>query len=427
MAGAIVNKIGKYEIMEKLGDGATSTVFLARDAFNAREVAIKLVSQNALKDDTRGQLLHHLFLTEASLAGKLNHPHIVQIYDAVADNDNAYIVMEYVPGGTLQRFTRADNLLALGDVIEVTYKCARALDFASQFGVIHRDIKPANILVKDNIDIKVTDFGSAALLLTTRTLVDGIGTPAYMSPEQHLGQPINLQTDIYALGVVMFQMLTGRLPFAADNIAALAHQILNTDPPLPSEFRQDVPTELDQVVRRAMARAPAVRYMTWGQFANDLAAIASGAPLPRHGVLDTEKFNILRTLSFFKTFGDVELWEVLRFSEWVDIPKDQIIMKEGEPGDYFGILVAGEARVMRKHRLLSLLKAGECVGEMAYLGEAGNLRSADVVAATDVRMIKVSVSALERASEICRLHFDRTYLRILVERLAAANSKLSGI
>jgi serine/threonine protein kinase len=428
MAEPVVNKIGKYEVVRKLGDGATSTVFLARDAFNDREVAIKLVSQTALKDENRGQLMHRLFLTEASLAGKLNHPHIVEIYDAVADEDNTYIVMEYVPGGTLQRFTRADNLLALGDVIEVIYKCARALDFASQLGVIHRDIKPANIMVKDNTDIKVTDFGSAALMMTERTVVDGIGTPAYMSPEQHLNKPANLQTDIYALGVVMFQMLTGRLPFTADNIAGLAHQVLNADPPLPSEFRPEVPTELDLVVRRAMAREQTVRYMTWEQFANDLAAIASGAPLPKHGVLDTEKFNILRTLSFFKSFGDVELWEVLRFSEWVDFAKDEVIINEGEPGDFFGIIVSGEARVLRKRRLLlSLLKAGECVGEMAYLGEPGSLRSADVVAATDLRMIKISVKALERASELCRLNFDRTYLRILVGRLAAANSKLAGI
>ncbi len=427
MAESIVQKIGKYEIVRKLGEGATSTVFLARDEFNSREVAIKLVSQSALMDEARGKLMHNLFLTEASLAGKLNHPHIVQIYDAVSDEDNTYIVMEYVSGGTLQRFTRADNLLALGDVIEVIYKCARALDFASQIGVIHRDIKPANILVKDNTDIKVTDFGSAALQLTTRTMVDGIGTPAYMSPEQHLNKPVNLQTDIYALGVVMFQMLTGRMPFTASNLAGLAHEVLNADPPLASEFRQDVPTAMDMVVRRAMARDQTVRYMSWEQFANDLAAIASGAPLPKHGVLDTEKFNILRSLSFFKSFGDVELWEVLRFSEWVDVAKGEVLMKEGDPGDFFGIIVSGEVRVMRKLRLLSLLTAGECVGEMAYLGEAGNLRSADVVVAADLRMIKISVKTLERASELCRLYLDRTYLRILVERLAAANSKLSGI
>ncbi len=427
MAEAVVQKIGKYEILRKIGDGATSAVFLALDAFNSREVVIKLVSQHALKDDTHGKLLHHLFLTEASLAGKLIHPHIVEIYDAVADEDNTYIVMEYVSGGTLQRFTRGDNLLALGDVIEVIYKCARALDFASQMGVIHRDIKPANILVKDNTDIKITDFGSAAMLLTTRTVVEGIGTPAYMSPEQHLNQPINLQTDIYALGVVMFQLLTGRLPFRADNIAGLAHQILNTDPPSPSEFRADLPAGIDKVVCRAIARDPAVRYAAWEHFANDLADIATGAPLPRHGVLDTEKFNILRSLSFFRTFGDVELWEVLRFSEWVDIPRNALIMKEGEPGDFFGIIAAGEARVLRRGRLLSLLKAGECVGEMAYLSEANSLRSADVIAATDVRMIKIGVATLERASETCRLRFDRTYLRILAGRLVATNSKLTGI
>lgn len=427
MAEPAAQKIGKYEVVSKLGEGATSVVYLARDNFNSREVAIKLVSQSALQDESRGKLMQNLFLTEASLAGKLNHPHIVQIYDAVSDDENTYIVMEYVAGGTLQRFTRVDNLLALGDVIEVIYKCVRALDFASQIGVIHRDIKPANILVKDNTDIKVTDFGSAALQVTTLTVVDGIGTPAYMSPEQHLNQPVNLQSDIYALGVVMFQMLTGRLPFTASNIAGLTHEILNADPPLASEIRQDVPTAMDMVVRRAMARDQAVRYMTWEQFANDLAAIASGTPLPKHGVLDTEKFNTLRTLSFFKSFGDVELWEILRFSEWVDIPKNEVIMKEGDPGDYFGILVSGEARVLRKHRLLSLLSAGECVGEMAYLGGAGNARSADVVAASNVRMIKIGVKTLEVASELCRLHFDRTYLRILVERLAAANSKLSGI
>lgn len=427
MAEAVINKIGKYEVVEKLGDGATSAVYLAKDDFNNRQVAVKLVSQVALRDETRGQLMHRLFLNEASLAGKLNHPHIVEIYDAVADEDNAYIVMEFVPGGTLQRFTRADNLLAIGDVIEVIYKCAKALEFASQLGVIHRDIKPANILVKDNTDIKVTDFGSAAMLSTERTVVDGIGTPAYMSPEQHLNQPLNLQTDIYALGVVMFQLLTGRLPFVADNIAGLANQILNGDPPLPSELRAEIPAEIDVVVRRAMARDQAVRYMTWEQFAGDLAAIASGVPLPKHGVLDTEKFNTMRALSFFRSFGDVELWEVLRFSEWADVAPNEMFIKEGDPGDFFGVIVSGEARVMRKRRILSVLKAGECVGEMAYLGGANTTRSADVMAVTPLRMVRIGVRQLEVASEICRLHFDRTYLRILVERLAAANSKLAGI
>jgi hypothetical protein len=371
--------------------------------------------------------MHRLFLNEASLAGKLVHPHIVEIYDAVADEDNAYIVMEYVTGGTLQRFARADNLLELGDVIEIIYKCARALDFASQLGVIHRDIKPANILITETNDIKITDFGSAAMLQTERTIVDGIGTPAYMSPEQHLNKPLNHQTDIYALGVVMFQLLTGRLPFQAGNIAGLAHQILNADPPLPSEFRADIPGEIDVVVRRAIERDPAIRYMGWDQFADDLAAIASGAPLTKRGVLETEKFNALRALSFFRLFSDVELWEVLRLGEWHAVTKGEAIMKEGAPGDFFCVLVDGEARVTRKLRLLYSLKPGECFGEMAYLGEGSKVRTADVIAASNARMLKIPVLALERVSELCRLNFDRAFLRVLVERLTLANSKLTGV
>jgi hypothetical protein len=223
----------------------------------------------------------------------------------------------------------------------------------------------------------------------------------------------------------MFQMLTGRLPFTADNLAGLAHQILNADPPLPSEFRIYVPAELYIVVRRAIARDQSVRYPTWEHFANDLAAIAAGTPLPKHGVLDTEKFNSLKTLDFFLSFGDVELWEVLRFSEWVDFDEGEVLMKEGDAGDHFGILAQGEARVMRKHRLLGQLNTGECVGEMAYLAEQ-NIRSADVVAVKNARLVRIIMKSLERASEICRLNFDRAFLRVLVQRLSQANARLAA-
>ncbi|HTD90777.1 MAG TPA: serine/threonine-protein kinase, partial [Burkholderiales bacterium] len=247
-----LRRIGKYQVLRTLGDGATSTVYLCRDTFASRDVAVKVVSQSTLHNLGSSKLMQHLFTTEASLAGKLHHPHIVQIYDAAIDDDHAYIVMEYIEGGTLSRFTRPDNLLGLGDVIEIAYKCARALEYASQQGIIHRDIKPANIMLKENNDVKITDFGSAAIAKADTTIVDGIGTPAYMSPEQHLNKPLNHQTDIYALGVVMFMLLTGRAPFMADNIAGLAYQVLNFNPPLPSEFRRDVPLELDMIVIRAM-------------------------------------------------------------------------------------------------------------------------------------------------------------------------------
>ena len=155
-------RVGKYDVIRTLGEGATSKVYLCHDTFANRDVAVKVVSQSAMQDMGSGNLMNRLFTTEASLAGKLNHPHIVQILDASIDDDFGYIVMEYVDGGTLSRFTKADNLLGIGDAIEVVYKCARALEYATQQGVIHRDIKPANIMLKENNDVKIADFGSAA-------------------------------------------------------------------------------------------------------------------------------------------------------------------------------------------------------------------------------------------------------------------------
>jgi serine/threonine protein kinase len=424
----IPTRVGKYEVVSKLGDGATSAVYLCRDPFAEREVAIKVIPQGAMKDMGSGALMRRLFMTEASLAGKLVHPHIVQIYDAVTEDEYAYIVMEYVEGGTLQRFTKPDNLLGLGDVIEVIYKCARALEYASQQGVIHRDIKPANIMLKENNDIKITDFGSAAMMNTEATMIDGIGTPAYMSPEQHLNKPLNHQTDIYALGVVMFMMLTGRPPFQADNIAGLAYQVLNVNPPLPSEYRREVPAELDVIVIRALQRDAAKRYYSWQQFIDDLAAAAGGdKATPQLGVFETERFNALRKLAFFSAFADVDVWEALRFSEWITAAKDAVIIKEGDAGDFLCVLVSGEARVMRKRRTLATLKAGECFGEMACLGSPDKLRTADVIAAQEVRYIKIPAAAFERATEACRIKFERVFLRVLVERLMQANAKLAMI
>ena len=419
-------KIGKYEIVRKLGDGATSSVYLARDPFAQREVAVKLVSQSALRDPGGDKVMHQLFLNEASLAGKLVHPHIVEIYDAVADEENAYIVMEYVAGDTLQPHTRPDNLLAVGDVIEIIFKCVRALDYASQIGVIHRDIKPANILIKGENEIKITDFGSAAMLTTTRTVIDGIGTPAYMSPEQHLNRSLNHQTDIYALGVVMFHLLTGRLPFIADNIAGLAYQLLNNDPPNPSEYRREVSAALDRIVRRALERDPAKRYPTWEHFAADLVAIAAGGvPLGKPRVTEAGKFDALRGLSFFRCFSDVELWEVIQFAEWCAVAGGEAIMRQGEIGEFFCVLASGEASVALGGRPLATLCAGECCGEMSYLGD-GALRTADVTAVSDVQMVMIPVAVLKRAGNMTRLNFERAFLRALVERLKNANTQLTA-
>ena len=265
-----MKKIGKYELIKELGRGATSVVYLAKDPFANREVAIKVVQSDMLGNKEYGKRFRKLFLSEASLAGKLSHPHIAAIYDAAADDDESYIVMEYVSGGTLEPHARVDNLLPVSKVLEVVFKACKALDHAHRRGVIHRDIKPANILLSGGTDIKISDFGTALHAAAETTQLSGVGSPAYMSPEQCQDKPLTLQTDIFSLGVVMYQLLTGSLPFKANNNYSVVFQIINIDPPPPSVFRPEIPNSVDLVVRRALYKPLDKRYQSWEEFSQDL-------------------------------------------------------------------------------------------------------------------------------------------------------------
>jgi eukaryotic-like serine/threonine-protein kinase len=424
---AVLEKVGKYEIIKEIGKGATSAVYQAYDPFQNRQVAIKVVFPEALGDKEHGRRYKKLFVTEASLAGKLSHPHIVAIYDAAADEDGSYIVMEYVDGTTLEQYTRADNLLPIQKIVEIAYKCARALEYASRQGVIHRDIKPANILLSGESDIKISDFGAALTLAAETTQVSGIGSPAYMSPEQVKEQPLTYQTDIFSLGVVMFQLLTGRLPFKGANNYSMIYQIINVEPPRPIEIRPDIPPRVDAIVMRAVQKETTKRYQTWEEMAHDLATALGNEEKREQGFAESEKFDTLRKLEFFRLFSDVELWEVLRLATWHKEPRDAVLIQESDIGSSFFILVSGEVKVVKQDRLLNVLKAGECFGEMAYLGKQKFQRSASIVALTDIAVIEIRAETLSKASDLCRHHFHGAFLELLVDRLAMANLRLSQL
>ena len=426
-----MDKIGKYQVIKKLGEGATSVVYMAHDPFAARDVAIKVVANSVFSEGERGKLARKLFVTEASLAGKLVHPHIAQIYDAAADADPSYIVMEYVAGGTLEPYCAPDRLLPLADVVEMIFKCSRALDFAYRLGVIHRDLKPANILRSgaSGSDVKISDFGAAITTSSDQTAIAGIGSPAYMSPQQVQDWPLDHRTDIFSLGVVMYQLLTGQLPFQGSNNVSIVYQILNTVPPPPSHLRPGIPPVVDAVVTKAMQKSLEERYATWDAFSFDLAESFRNEHLAetRSQIADSEKFNTLRGLSFFRNFNDVQLWEVLRFSDWQRAKPGTSLMREGEAGATFCILASGEVKVTKNQKLLNILSAGECFGEMAYLAEEAGTRGADVATLGEATVISVPTEALKRASDGCRHSFDRAFLRILVERLSLANTRLTSV
>ncbi len=428
-----MDHIGKYEIKRKLGDGATSAVYLAWDPFAQRDVAIKLISPDVLQDNARGKLYRHLLTNEASLAGKLAHPHIVQIYDAVISDEESYIVMEYVSGGTLEPYCSPAHLLPLERIVEIIFKCTRALDYANRMGITHRDIKPANILLTHSAekgDIKISDFGAALVtdFEQTRTQVAGVGSPSYMSPQQVQDMPLNHQTDIYSLGVMMYQLLTGRLPFQANSNFSMVYQITHVDPPPPSTYRRDIPASLDRIVARAMQKSVESRYADWDAFAHDLAQSFRNQQISvqRQDVSETEKFEILRDMPFFREFTDVEIWEVLRFSSWDDVAPGTLVMKEGEAGESFCFIAEGEARVSKHGNLLTLLLPGDCFGEMAVVGRARRIRSADVSTQTAARIVTIRGEALLRATDSCRMHFYQAFLELLTSRLAMASSRLTA-
>jgi len=254
-----------------------------------------------------------------------------------------------------------------------------------------------------------------------------VGSPAYMSPEQVKEQALTHQTDIFSLGVVMYQLLAGRLPFQGTNNYSMIYQIINIDPPSPIEVRPDIPPRIDAIVTRALQKDTARRYQTWDEFAHDLATALGAEEKPAQGFAESEKFDTLRGLEFFRQFSDAELWEVLRLASWRRYPRDTVLIRENDIGSSFFILISGEVRVVKAERILNVLAAGECFGEMAYLGKHKFQRSASVVTLSDIAAIEIRAETLARASDLCRHHFHGAFLELLVDRLAKANVRLSQL
>ncbi len=421
-------KIGKYDISGELGRGATAVVYLGEDQFNDRKVAIKVAMSDEGMGEDEARRFEKLFLNEAAMVGKLSHPNIVGVYDAVVEGDLRYIVMEYVSGGSLKKFCTETNLLPVRQAVLIIFKACRALDYAFQNGVIHRDIKAANILLSDRDDIKISDFGTAQISQSTHTQIDGfVGSPAYMAPEQINEEPPSVQTDIYSLGVTMYELLAGRLPFQATNSVAMINKILNEAPNPLKSIRPDIPDKLVEIVEQAMHKDPAKRYPAWYAMARDLADTFPQLEKYSFEISSAEKFNALRKLDFFRDFRDSELWEVLRGAMWENHSREQSLLLEGDIGHAFFIIVSGQVKVIKDGKLLNVLKDGDCFGEMAYLSGDKARRTASIISVSEVQLLKIQDVQLEQLSDACQLRFNRQFLKTLIERLAWTSNVLAQV
>jgi serine/threonine protein kinase len=427
--------IGKYRILQRLGEGATSEVFLCRDDFHNRNVAIKRVRAAALVDAVDGPVYARFFAAEAALVGRLQHPNVVQIYDAVPDPVAPYVVMEYVPGTTLRAYCRPDQLLPLELIVELGFKCAMALGYVYRQGLIHRDVKPANILALTNsagdvTDVKLTDFGSVLNMTAESTQVHQVGSLAYMAPEQLDGQVLDCRADIYSLGAVLYHLVVGKPPFDATSQAVLMNQIYNQAPASLAGMRAGVNGAVDEVIQKALAKRPDDRYPNWDAFAQALSGLIAEHKVPRghlQGVLDSERFNLLRSLDFFSSFGDVALWEVVHRAKWQRFSFGHALYRRGEEGRTFHIIAQGSVEVYRNGKRVALLGAGTSVGEMAYLAPSPELRrhSTDVVVTEPATTISFTPEAMQQLSPNCRHLFDEAFIRVLVRRLHAAHEALA--
>ncbi len=417
--------LGKYQVLARIGAGNMATVYMAHDPYIDRPVALKVARPECVGDDEHGELYRQLFFNEAQTAGLLKHPNITAIYDAGVDRGYYFIVMEYVHGGdTLERHTAADTLLPVETVTTILYQCAMALDYAHKRGVVHRDIKPRNILLTADGEAKIGDFGVATTPDLAQAAAPGhAGSPLYMSPEQIRRETVTAQSDLFSLGVVAYELLTGRHPFHGENLEAIEYRIGIGTPPRLCDLNADIPDIYQRIIDKALAKSVTRRYRCGLDMAGDISLVYEFLELPAFRLSQQEKFSQVEKLAFFRVFQDNELWELINAAEWLHLEAGTEIVREGERDSAFFVLVSGDAQVRKLECAVNTLHPGDCFGEMGMLRDSP--RAASVHALGDVTVMKLRAPTVEAMSINAQLRFQRQFLAALMDRLDRANERIA--
>jgi non-specific serine/threonine protein kinase len=421
----MLETIGKYQIVRELGRGATATVYEAMHPDFSEPVAVKHIRFG--DDSGEGAKLNRRLLkllrAEEAVSQRLIHPNIIKIHEVVVESEQAYVIMEYFPGTTLERYCSFEHRLPVHRVTGLIFKCCMALDYAYRQGVVHRDIKPANILIDEHDDVRISDFGLALNVdknvEADSTFIMGVGSPAYMSPEQIKNYPLNQKTDLYSLGVVMFHLLAGRLPFRATHPAQLIYKIINADPPFVTHLNPDVSEQMNTVIRRAMEKDLYSRYKNGAEFAKDLAAVRYKIVDEADAQLDTSRFSMLRKQAFFTEFDDVEIWEMLRISVWRNVPGRVKLIQEGGTEQRFGVLLEGRVELSVDGKRVMELGPGTIFGESAWLDRINHRHTMSVVSLEPLAYLEINPAALVLATEEVQEVFQREVASVVTHRLGA--------
>lgn len=417
-----VEKVGRYEIIEKIGQGNMGIVYRGRDPYIQRDVGIKISRPAADATGEMADKYRKNFFTEAQSAGSLMHPNIVSIYDAGLYRDFCYIAMEYINGPTLNKFCKSENKLTLDRVSEIVISTCTALDYAHQKGIIHRDIKPSNIMLNQRNEVRITDFGIAKIKTDHSMSKNIVGSPSYMSPEQIKEEDIGSVSDVFSLGCVLYELLTCQQAFPGENHFTIMYKITNIDPKPVGEIDPDIPKVLQDITSKALAKERDKRYQNCMDMAYDLRVALRGL---REGVPKKENItdivDYIHSIQFFHSFSKEQVSQILKASNVIKIAKGKVIMAEGEIDDSFYIILSGNAVVRKQKKNIAAIGRGECFGEMAYL--SGESRTATVKADTDCILLKISSMLLDKSSNEIQLLFLKKFAMTLLRRLSSSLDK----
>jgi len=418
----VPERIGKYYVVHEVGRGSTGAVYLSHDPFYGRDVAIKLYHATGA-DDAEGRNARRMFLGEAHMIGKLQHPNIVPIYDAGEEDGRRYVVTEHIHGArTLSAYCRPGSLLPVDQVVQIVYKCAKALHYAHSRGVVHRDIKPSNILLTQEGDVRIVDFGIALVSDSEISRLEGVaGSPAYMSPEQVQGHPLDARSDLYSLGAVTYEMLCGQRPFRAGALGKLLRQVVQSVPEPLRAVRADIPEELEAIVARALQKDPDQRHRNGAEFAAELTRVHQKLRSVQPAFDDEERFAVLRRLRFFHDFSHAEIREVMRAACWTECQAGEPVLRAGDTDDRFYVVVSGRVLVRRDADTVGQVDTGGCFGEAAFA--EGARRDTAITADSPVTLLRITATLLEQTSIACQLRFNKVFLRELIERLQRGNRR----
>ncbi|MFT4725717.1 MAG: serine/threonine protein kinase [Granulosicoccus sp.] len=424
----VPGEIDRYTIGKRIGSGTCGVVHEALDNLLGRDVAVKLSPIGEAHLST-GKVpgAQRAYQTEIVAAGRLTHANIVTVHDAGQFEDLNYLVMEVVDGESLKEYGKGKTLLPAHEALRVVSACCRALDYSHSQGILHRDIKPANIMLAENGDVKLLDFGIAVGIRDGGGLKNKgptLGTPNYMSPEQILGRELGPPSDFYSLATVLFELLTGRQLFKAKKVKDLFRTVVHERAPRLIDIRPDLPVELSDVIAKALEKKPKDRYQAGRDMAEALECFEEMFGLvEKRPAAQQRLIRELQGQRFFSQFSELEIAHLLEHVEVQSFSEKDIIVEAGDDQRRIFILTDGVAKIENDGKYIGLISEGECLGETGFVN--GGAHKHRVEALTSVNALVLSADVMAELPPKIHLHYYRHISEILVSRTTHAD--FSGV